>query len=196
MGIRKELDGPPEEFLVAVEQLRTARMRPEVACEEMSAPQRIAAYAAALSGDVTVDGHEIGTGRIVLLHEPGGNDSWQGTFRCVTFARADIDPEMVTDPMLAGVAWTWLTDALLAHGADFVAPSGTVTTVMSEGFGSMADDGSSAQIEVRASWTPVGPMGPHAQAWGDLLCTACGLPPLPPGVVAMPARPQPRGPRS
>ena len=25
----------------------------------------------------------------------------------------------------------------------------------------------------------------HVEAWGDLLCTAAGLPPVPPGVVAM-----------
>lgn len=193
MGARKELDGSPPEFLAAVEQLRAARLRSEVACEEMPAPQRIAPYAAALSGDVTADGKELGTGRIVLLHDPAGNDAWRGTFRCVAFARADIDPEMITDPVLSAVGWSWLTDALAAHEAQFAVPSGTVTTVLSEGFGGMSDDGSTAQIEIRASWTPVGAITPHVQAWADLLCTAAGLPPLPPGVVSMPSR---RGPRS
>ena len=46
-------------------------------------------------------GEELGSGRFVLLHDPAGNTAWQGTFRCVTFARADIDPEMVTDPLAA-----------------------------------------------------------------------------------------------
>ena len=193
MGARKELDGPPPEFLAAVEQLRAARLRSEVACEEMPAPQRIAPYAAALSGDVTVEGKELGTGRIVLLHDPAGNEAWQGTFRCVAFARADIEPEMITDPVLSAVGWSWLTDALAGHEALFAAPSGTVTTVLSEGFGGMSEDGSTAQIEIRASWTPVGAIAPHVQAWADLLCTAAGLPPLPPGVVSMPSR---RGPRS
>ena len=94
-----------------------ARLRPEIFCEEMPAPQRIAPYAAALSADVTVDGTDIGTGRIIVLHDPAGNDAWDGTFRCVAYARADIDPELITDPLLAEVGWSWLTEALDAHGA-------------------------------------------------------------------------------
>jgi hypothetical protein len=188
MAARTERDRPPAEFLRAVEELRRARLRPEVGLEELPAPQRIAPYALALSADVTVDGEELATGRIVLLHDPDGNDSWHGTFRCVAFARADIEAEMITEPVLSAVGWSWLTDALTANNADHVAPSGTVTTVLSEGFGQMADDGSHAQIEIRASWTPVGSLEPHACAWSDLMCTAAGLPPLPPGVVSMPNR--------
>ena len=67
---------------------------------------------------MTVDGEDVGSGRIVVLHDPAGNDAWLGTFRCVAYARAEIDPELVTDPMLAGVGWSWLTEALEAHGAD------------------------------------------------------------------------------
>jgi hypothetical protein len=95
---------------------------------------------------------------------------------------------MITDPLLPAVGWSWLTDALEAHDCDFTAASGTVTTVMSEGFGGMAEDGSKAEIELRASWTPHGDIGPHVEAWSELLCTAAGLPPLPPGVVSMPGR--------
>jgi hypothetical protein len=182
------LDAPPKAFAAALAQFRDATLRPEVVSEEMPAPQRVAPYAAALSADVVIDGAELGTGRIVLLHDPAGNDAWQGTFRCVAYARADIEPEMVTDPLLSEVGWTWLCDALRAHHAEFVAPSGTVTRVASEGFGGMADDPASAQIEVRASWTPVGDVRPHVEAWGELLCTAAGLPPVPTGVVAMPSR--------
>ncbi len=188
MAARREPDGSPQEFLVAVEQLRSARVRPEVAIEEMPAPQRIAPFALAVTADVVVNGEELGTGRLVLLHDPAGNDTWQGTFRCVAFARAEIEPEMITDPLLPAVGWSWLSEALLAHGAAFAAASGTVTTVMSEGFGGMAEDGSKAEIEIRASWTPDGDIGPHAEAWAELLCTAAGLPPLPPGVVPMPGR--------
>ena len=189
----------PEEFRIAVAQLHAARLRPEVFCEEMPAPQRIAPYASALSADVTVDGDDVGTGRIVLLHDPQGNDAWEGSFRCVAYARAEIDPEMANDPLLAEVRWTWLTEALAAHGASYVAPSGTVTKVASESFGSMADEDATAQLEIRASWTPVGPtgqpldLGPHAEAWGELLCTAAGLPPVPEGVSPLPSRRGQRG---
>jgi hypothetical protein len=195
----------PQAFRAAVAQLREARLRPEVFCEEMPAPQRIAPYAAALSADVTVDGEDVGTGRIVLLHDPVGNDAWEGTFRCVAYARAEIDPEMANDPLLAEVGWSWLSEALAAHGAGYVAPSGTVTKVSSESFGSMSDEEASAQLEIRASWTPVPQLtddppgvglldlGPHVEAWGELLCTASGLPPVPEGVAPIPSRRGQRG---
>ncbi len=186
----------PEEFRVAVAQMRRARLRPEIFCEEMPAPQRIAPYASALSADVTVSGEDVGTGRIVLLHDPAGNDAWAGTFRCVAYARAEIDPEMANDPLLGEVGWSWLTDALESHGAQLVAPSGTVTKVSSESFGGMADEEATAQLEVRASWTPVGDpldIAPHVEAWAELLCTASGLPPVPDGVATMPSRRGQRG---
>jgi len=187
----------PEEFRLAVAQMRAARLRPEVFCEEMPAPQRIAPYASALSADVTIDGDDVGTGRIVLLHDPAGNDAWAGTFRCVAYARAEIDPEMANDPLLGEVGWSWLTEALDAHGAAYAAPSGTVTKVSSESFGSMAEEEATAQLEIRASWTPVGDptldLGPHVEAWGELLCTASGLPPVPEGVSPLPSRRGQRG---
>jgi hypothetical protein len=202
--------GEPPEFVAAVATMRAARLRPEIHCEEMPAPQRIAPFAAALSADVTVDGDEVGTGRIILLHDPLGNDAWDGEFRCVAYARAEIDVELITDPMLAGVGWTWLTDALDAHGAAFHMASGTVTRVATESFGGMAegpDDTATAQLEIRASWTPIGSVGaplgakapsvldvaPHVEAWGELLCTAVGLPPVPEGVAVIPSRRGQRG---
>jgi hypothetical protein len=193
MAARKEVDAPPEEFREALDQFRAAKLRPEVFTEEMPAPQRIAPFAAALSADVTVGGEEVGSGRLVLLYDPSGNDAWEGRFRCVAYARADIDPEMVTDPLLGAVGWTWLVDSLAAHGAEYVAPSGTVTTVSSECFGGMADEPSRAEIEVRASWSPLGSITDHTEAWGDLVCTAAGLPPVPTGVLTLPNR---RGQRS
>src|SRR5919206_486628 len=140
----------PPEFREAVAQLRSARLRPEVQCEDMPAPQRIAPYAAALSADVTVDGEDTGTGRIVLLHDPAGNPAWGGTFRCVAYARAELTADLAADPFLAEVAWSWLLEALDAHDAPYTAPSGTVTKVTSESFGGMADDGGTAQLEIRA----------------------------------------------
>ncbi len=183
----------PAEFERAVSQLRAAKFRPEVYTEEMPAPQRIAPFASAISADVTVDGEDVGTGRIVVLHDPAGNDTWDGTFRCVAYARADIDPELVTDPLLAEVGWSWLTEALEAHGAEYGAPSGTVTSVASESFGGMSAEPGTAQIEIRASWTPVGDLTAHVEAWGELLCTAAGLPPVPEGVATMPSRRGQRG---
>jgi hypothetical protein len=187
-------DSSPPEFRAAVATMRAARLRPEVFCEEMPAPQRIAPYAAALTADVTVDGTDLGTGRIILLHDPAGNDAWDGTYRCVAYARAEIEIDLVTDPMLAAVGWSWLTEALDAHGATYAAASGTVTRVATESFGGMSEEGGTAQLELRASWTPIGlDIGPHVEAWGELLCTAVGLEPVPEGVTAIPSRRGQRG---
>jgi DUF3000 family protein len=187
----------PDAFLRAVEELTSAPWRSELHVEELPAPQRIAPYSAAITADVLVNGgEELGSGRFVLLHDPAGNTAWQGTFRCVTFARADIDPEMVTDPLLPSVGWSWLIDALESNGADYEAPSGTVTSVSSDSFGGMASEPSRAEIEIRASWTPqllaegTG-LSPHLAGWAELLCTLAGLPPLPAGVVMMPSRRKP-----
>ncbi len=114
-------------------------------------------------------------------------------------ARADIDVEHISDPLLGEVGWSWLLDALSGHGAEHVAAAGTVTRVATESYGGMADEDGTAQIEIRASWTPVGaPSGeldlrPHTEAWGELLCTAAGLPPVPEGVTVMPSRRGQRG---
>jgi hypothetical protein len=185
----------PSAFRRAVADLSAAVWRPELSVEPIPAPQRIAPFAAAITADVLVGGDEVGSGRLVLLHDPAGNAAWQGTFRCVTFARAEVDPEMVTDPLLGSVGWSWLIDALTAHSAEYTAPSGTVTSVTSESFGGMAEEAPRAEVEVRASWTPVLEDGvglpPHLAAWAELLCTTAGLPPLPAGVVLMPSRRNP-----
>ncbi len=194
-GADDRRDLVPEPFARALAEVRAARLRPEVVVEEMPAPQRLAPYALALSAEVVVDDAEVSSGRLVLLHEPAGHDAWQGTFRLVAYVRADLELEMASDPLLSSVGWTWLVEALEARGADYVAPSGTVTRVTSESFGSMADDAGSAQVEIRASWSPVdgSPLDSHVCAWGDVLSAAAGLPPLPAGVVALPSRRGTRG---
>ncbi|MDO5535533.1 MAG: DUF3000 domain-containing protein [Propionibacteriaceae bacterium] len=164
--------------------------RPEVTVEEIPAPQRIAPFAAAIAADVDSEGVEVGNGRLVLLHDPDGNPAWDGTFRCVTFARAMVEPEMVADPLLTEVGWSWLEDALERRNAAYTAPSGTVTSVASKSFGSMEGDPDKAEVEIRASWTPEISRGAdiltHVEAWQDLLCLVSGLPLLPDGVVAIP----------
>jgi len=184
---------PPEDFQRAVAALRSARLRPEVVLQEAPAPQRLAPWAVALTADVLppdgggeAEPEELGTGRFVLLYDPDGHDSWDGVFRVVTFVRAAVEPDVAGDPMLPSVGWSWLVEALEAHQADYAQPSGTVTRVASESFGSLSDRPPSAELEIRASWTAADPeLGPHLQAWGDLLATAAGLPPLAAGVVAL-----------
>jgi hypothetical protein len=192
MVARREADEVPEEFSRALAAIRAARPRSEVVLEETPAPQRLAPYAVALTADVVspVDPDvEIGTGRLVLLHDPAGHEAWQGTFRLVTYVRAELEHEMAADPLLPGVGWAWLTESLDSHQAGFTAASGTVTRVASESFGAIAGEAASAQIEIRASWTPLDDaFEAHLLAWCELLCTTAGLPPVAPGVVTLPTR--------
>ena len=192
MVARREADEVPEEFSRALAAIRAARPRSEVVLEETPAPQRLAPYSVALTADV-VSPHdpdvEIGTGRLVLLHDPAGHEAWQGTFRLVTYVRAELEHEMAADPLLPGVGWAWLTESLDSHQAGFTAASGTVTRVASESFGAIAGEAASAQIEIRASWTPLDDaFEAHLLAWCELLCTTAGLPPVAPGVVTLPTR--------
>lgn len=192
MGARKEVDEAPEEFVRALAALRSVTPRAEVVLDETPAPQRLAPHAVALTADVvspTDPDTELGTGRLVLLYDPAGHEAWEGTFRVVTYVRAELDHDMAADPLLPGVGWAWLTEALDARGAGFTAASGTVTRVASESFGAISGEPATAQIEIRASWTPVDDaFGAHLLAWCDLLCTTAGLPPVAPGVVTLPVR--------
>jgi hypothetical protein len=192
MAVRGRADDPgggaPASFAQAHAALGRARVRPEVLLGEAPAPQRLAPFSVALTAEVVVDGEELATGRLVVLHDPDGQDAWHGVTRMVAYAKADCEPEMAADPLLPSVGWTWLTEALEAHGAAAAALSGTVTRVASESFGGLADAGrgATAEIELRASWTPIGDdLELHVQAWADLLCTAAGLPPVPAGVATL-----------
>ena len=197
MITRVPSDQTPEVFERALEQLRSARLRPEVVITEVPAPQRIAPYAVAITADVLArtlqpgadEPDELASGRFVLLHDPAAPDPWDGTFRAVTFVRAELEPEFGTDPMLGEVGWSWLVDALDARQARYTQDGGTVTRVVSQSFGALADRPPSVELEVRGSWTPLDDdIGTHLAAWADLLCTVAGLPPLPEGVAALPAR--------
>ncbi len=109
-------NGAPLVFRQAVEALLAARVRPEVELAPMPAPKRLAPYAYALEAAVLVEGEELADGRLVLLHDPAGQEAWHGVFRVVTLARAELEPEMAADPLLPEVCWSWLTGALEARG--------------------------------------------------------------------------------
>ena len=136
------------------------------------------------AGDLPSD-EDATTGRFVLLFDPAGQEAWEGTFRVVTLVRASLDPEAGADPMLCEAAWTWVGEALAEQGADVTALGGTVTRVLSQSFGSLAERRPEVEVEIRASWSPLGDKGAHLAAWSTILCTAAGLPPLPDGVTAL-----------
>jgi hypothetical protein len=177
----------PAIFARAVRGLRSAQPRDEILLEEISPPQRLAPYAYALSASVERDGEDVASGRLVLLHDPSGHPAWEGTLRLVTYVTAELDAEMATDPFLPEVGWSWLTDALDHEGARHKAAAGTVTQTLSTRFGDLAGTPPTADIEIRASWTPTdSDLGRHLDAWCALLASTVGLPP--PGVAALATR--------
>ncbi len=175
----------PAEFVRALHSLRAARLRPEVHLEEVPGPSRIAPFSVALTAEVRLPRAEEGlaSGRFVVLHDPAGQEAWDGLFRVVTLVRANLEAELAADALLAEVAWTWFTDALAANGITPHAAGGTVTRVLSQSFGALEDRPDEVELELRASWTPQdADLEPHLTAWGTLLCTTAGLPPMPDGV--------------
>lgn len=169
----------PAEFVTAVASLQAAPIRPEIRVEAVRPPQRLAPWSYALAADVTSPGGgETATGRLVLLHDPDGNEAWHGTLRLVAFVTAELDDAMVVDPLLPSVGWSWLLEALAERSADFTAAGGTVTHTMSTRFGDLAGPSSTASIELRASWTAsTSDLQTHLLAFLDVLTAAAGLPP-------------------
>jgi hypothetical protein len=175
----------------AIAELRETAFRDDIVVREIGTPQGLAPFAIALAADVRPgeDGESVyGTGRFVLLHDPEAPDAWGGAWRIIIFAQAPLETEIGTDPLLADVTWSWLVDALDSREAVYHAASGTSTKTLSKGFGGLAVEGDSAQIELRASWTPEGPFRPHVEAWAELVGMLAGLPPGSEGIAVLGAR--------
>jgi hypothetical protein len=181
-------------FRLAVADMQTglsqqSDARAELIFEDEPPPRRLAPYAAAIAVSVLQGDTETGWGKFVLLYDPAGQDSWAGQFRIIAYVRAELDPEIAADPLIAAVGWSWLIEALDARVTGYGQTSGTVTRVVTEGFGAKHDEPTSTSFELRASWSPATADGArpaldeHVAAWCDALCMAAGLPPL--GVSAL-----------
>jgi hypothetical protein len=178
------------------------QLRAELSFEEEPPPRRLAPHAYAVAATALAgpgSDTEIGWGKFVLLFDPAGQDGWDGKYRIIGYVRAELEPEMTADPLVNEVGWSWLTEALDARTIGYRMISGTVTTVVTQGFGSKQDEPISTGFELRASWSPViseessAALDGHVAAWSDVVCAAAGLPPVAPGVAAL--RPPRRRPR-
>jgi len=168
-------------FADAVASATAVTFRPDLLVREIPAPTGLAPDAFALAADVRpepgAEDSAYGTGRLVLLHDEAAPEAWEGSWRIVCFAQAPLETEIGTDPLMADVTWSWLTDALDSRGAGYRAISGTATKTLSKGFGGLAAEGDGAQVELRASWSPTDDVGAHVEAWAELVCMLAGLPP-------------------
>ncbi len=182
-----EPDEAPEEFRSAVADLRAAEVDVAVTIREIPAPGRLAPYSFALAAEVLHGDDELAGGRFVLLHDPAGQDAWEGTSRIVAFMSAEVEEDIGNDPLLPEVGWAWLLDALAEHDAGHVAAGGTVTRTSSSRFGMMSGEDDGCDVELRCSWTPIGPsLGGHLAAFCDVLCSMAGLPPAQNGIARLP----------
>jgi hypothetical protein len=172
---------------VALDSLQSPTLRPEFSLEEVPAPQRLAPHSIALAVEaVDGDDEELAVGRFIVLHDPDGQDTWDGEFRVVSFVRAPIESDVVTDDLFDEVAWSWLTDALTDAGAQFHNASGTVTRTVSRSFAGLEDRSTETDLEIRASWSPdTEDLSLHLKAWLALVEKSSGLTPLPEGVTAL-----------
>jgi DUF3000 family protein len=185
------------EFLQVTAELQAAlgsqgEVRPELTFEHEPPPRRLAPYATAVAATVAAvdpatgqgdDDAELAGGRFVLLFDPAGQPGWEGTYRVIAYVRAALEPEMAADPLINAVGWSWLTEALDSCAAGYQNISGTVTTVVTQGFGGKQDEPMSTDFELRASWSPVPgadgsqDLSGHLDAWCAVICAAAGLPP-------------------
>ena len=191
------ISDPDTHFAEIADRAAAVEVRPEFEIKPAPSPSRLAPHACTLTAHaVAPDGEpgwESASGRFVLLHDPDGVDEWEGNYRAVIFARCDVEAEMLADPLVHEVAWSWTVDALEPlHTAQI---GGTVTVSTGTSFGIMSDRPADGLIEVRASWTPLlemdtagGDIQDHVSAWIDVLAQIAGLPPLPPGVPTVTAR--------
>jgi hypothetical protein len=154
---------------------RQRQERPEITFDNQPPPRKLAPYAAAIGATVherpagarggarppaaaaqDADA-EIGWGSFVLLYDPAGQAGWGGPFRMIAYVRAELDPEIAADPLIGQVGWSWLTEALDARAAGYRQVSGTVTRVVTEGFGAKEGQPVATEFELRASWSPAAP---------------------------------------
>jgi hypothetical protein len=180
-------EGAPAEFRLAVESLRAASVRDELVMQQIDAPGKLAKHEVAFSANIdaasTDVATDLGTGRFVLLWDPEEPEPWGSRFRVITFAKSPLETDIGADEQIADVAWAWLTEALQNRHANFIAEAGTATRIISSGYGALSNQSDHAELEIRASWSPVDTnANAHLEAWQDLVCIMSGLPNLPAGV--------------
>lgn len=168
----------PEDFRTALLSLRDAPRVSAIHLSEIPAPQTLAPYTAALRLHTAqpTEGEPLASGRFVILHDPDGQEGWNGSFRLVAQMRAHIDAEMSNDPLLSEALWHWAHDCLDEVGAGYHSLTGTVTKESSESFGGLTLTGSQLVVELRASWTPrTAYLGEHLHAWATLMGRCSGV---------------------
>lgn len=187
-----KMPGPNHDVVAAM--LNEVHLPEGVEFDTIPAPTSLAPFAWARSATISQDGITIASGNFVLLADPTCPGPWEGPWRVVTFARADLEEHFQHEDLLGEVAWSWLLEAQDIAGAQSHSHAGTVTRVINSSFGQLSDRDTSVDVELRASWSPSleNPgkkwdveLTAHVQAWITAMLTLAGLPPVPEGVTAL-----------
>ncbi|MBP2332629.1 MULTISPECIES: DUF3000 domain-containing protein [Corynebacterium] len=179
-------DTAPQPFRDAVKSMHAAHVRAEISLGDIRPPQKLAPFSHAVGLEVlhpetdlvpeTSEGDAFG--RLILLHDPRADETWEGTMRLVAYIQADMDADVASDPLLPQVAWQWLTEGFAECGAGFSNLGGTVTTTNSVRYGEIGGPPEAFQLEMRASWTAEDiDLAPHVEAFSRVLANVAGLPP-------------------
>lgn len=198
-----EIRSGDDDFRSAVDAMTAAPQRAEFVWRTIPAPSRMAPSTWACTGEILVRDEELASGRLVILHDPAGQESWDGTYRMVALVQAQLEPEFAVESMLGDVAWSWVTESLELHDADARELGCTATRVVSQSYGALASRPSTVDVEMRVSWTPEPPaeesspidLAPHFAAWTAMLAAAGGLPPAPPRIAPIAPTHHARAPR-
>lgn len=101
--------------------MHAADLRPEITLGSIRPPQRLAPFSHAIGLEVgnednpdivPTDAEGDAFGRLILLHDPGAEEAWEGAMRLVAYIQADMDDAVAGDPLLPDVAWQWLNEGL------------------------------------------------------------------------------------
>lgn len=203
MNREHEIPEIPQYFRDAVRSLSEAEVRGGISLGEIRPPRNLAPLSHAIGLEVIrgadsldvlstgeipetstpePDGAGDAFGRLILLHDPQGEEQWDlpdgPTMRLVAYIQADMDASVASDPLLPEVAWDWLTEELSSSTANYRDLGGTVTTTASVRYGEIGGPPRAFQLELRASWSAVGSdLGDHVQAFAHILAHVAGLPP-------------------
>lgn len=183
-------------------ELQSIRTRPEILVKTGPSPAKLAPHAISLNATVEIAGQPVADGRLVILHDPAGQDSWHGTWRIILMASADVDTSTAEDPVLIDMGWTWLEEALGERELAVGSFGGTVTRTASHSYGILEDRPATADLQIRASWTPAvdqpHPGVPrertalvireHVAAWLDLMALITALQPYQEGLSHLDGR--------
>jgi len=169
----------PAQFASAALSLGEPLLREELISEQIPAPEKIAPWALAFAAQAPNPADtpmNRGVGRIVFLYDPEQHETWGSNMRVIAYGKSPLENDLGVEEDVAHFWWEELMRSLKSHGAKFSHEAGTVTKMTSTGMGSLANDPSASEVEIRASWSPQhDELGPHLAAWQDLIAAMAGF---------------------